>query len=98
MEGEHRGLHVPAWYFTASYRPSKALTISLFAQHLFSQHPLTEKGEVVSRYIQKEMTRSQRDYGNMVTLKLAYRFEYGRKYRDINRSMNHQDSETGILK
>ena len=98
MEGEHRGLHVPAWYFTASYRPNKALTISLFAQHLFSQHPLTEKAEVVSRYIQKEISRHQREYGNMVTLKLTYRFENGRKYRDINRSMNHSDSETGILK
>ena len=34
----------------------------------------------------------------MITLKLTYRFEHGRKYREINRSMNHQDSETGILK
>ena len=98
MEGEHRGLHVPAWYFTASYRPNKSLTISLFAQHLFAQHPLTSKAEVVNRYVQKEISRHHRDYGNMVTLKLAYRFEYGRKYRDINRSMNHQDNETGILK
>ncbi|MBQ4484744.1 MAG: TonB-dependent receptor [Prevotella sp.] len=98
MEGEHRGLNVPSWHFTATYRPSKSLTISLFAQHLFAQHPLTSKAEVVNRYVQKEMSRHQRDLGNMITLKLTYRFEHGRKYREINRSMNHQDSETGILK
>lgn len=98
MEGEHRGLNIPAWYFTATYRPSKTLSISLFAQHLFAQHPLTSKAEVVNRYLQKEITQSQRDFGNMITLKLTYRFEHGRKYREISRSMNHQDSETGILK
>ena len=58
---------------------------------------LTNKTEVVSRYVQKEISQHYRDYGNMLTLKLSYRFDYGRKYRDIQRSMNHSDNETGIL-
>ena len=37
------------------------------------------------------------DYGNMLTVKLSYRLDRGRKYRDIQRTMNHSDSETGIL-
>ena len=34
----------------------------------------------------------------MLTLKLSYRLDHGRQYRDIQRTMNHSDSETGILK
>ena len=97
MEGEHRGHQAPAWYFTVTYRMNDALTLSLFAQHPFSQHPLTNKTEVVSRYVQKEISQHQRDYGNMLTLKLSWRLNRGRKYRDIQRTMNHSDKETGIL-
>jgi hypothetical protein len=97
MEGEHRGHQAPAWYFTVTYRMNNALTLSLFAQHPFSQHPLTNKTEVVSRYVQKEISQHQRDYGNMLTLKLSWRLNHGRKYRDIQRTMNHSDKETGIL-
>ena len=97
MEGEHRGHQAPAWYITCNYRMNDAFSISLYAQHPFSQHPLTNKTEVVSRYVQKEISQHSRDYGNMLTLKLSYRLDHGRKYRDIRRSMNHSDKETGIL-
>ena len=97
MEGEHRGHQAPAWYFTCNYRVSSALSISLYAQHPFSQHPLTNKTEVVSRYVQKEISQHYRDYVNMITLKFSYRLDYGRRYRDIQRTMNHRDNETGIL-
>ena len=97
MEGEHRGHQAPAWYFTATYRMSDALSISLFAQHPFSQYPLTNRTEIVSRYVQKDISQHYRDYGNMITLKLSWRLNRGRKYRDIQRTMNHSDSETGIV-
>ena len=97
MEGEHRGHQAPAWYITCNYRMSDAFSIALYAQHPFSQHPLTNKTEVVSRYVQKEISQHQRDYGNMLTLRLSYRLDHGRKYRNIQRSMNHSDKETGIL-
>ena len=97
MEGEHRGHQAPTWYFTCNYRINDAFSISLYAQHPFSQHPLTNKTEVVSRYVQKEISQHCRDYGNMLSLKLSYRLDHGRKYRDIQRTMNHSDKETGIL-
>ena len=97
MEGEHCGHQAPAWYFTASYRMSDALSISLYAQHPFSQHPLTNKTVVLNRYINKEMSQHNRDYGNMITLNLSWSLFSGRKYRDIHRTMNHKDSDTGIL-
>ena len=76
---------------------SDAITVSLYAQHPFSQHPLTNKTEVMSRYVKKEISQHSRDYGNMLTLKLSWRLDRGRKYRDIQRTMNHSDKETGIL-
>ena len=97
MEGEHRGHQAPAWYFTATYQVNPSLSISLFAQHPFSQHPLAYKSEVVNRYVHKDITQHQRDYGNMFTLKVSYRLDRGRSYRDIQRTMNHRDNDTGIL-
>ena len=97
MEGEHRGHQAPAWVFTVAYRPNSTLALSLFAQYLFAQHPLTNETELMNRYIHKEVTTRQRDYGNMITLKLSLRLNRGRNYRDIERTMNHSDTETGIL-
>jgi hypothetical protein len=96
MEGEHRGHQSAAWYFTASYK-IKNLTLSLYAQHPFCSNPLRHKTEVLSRYIHKEVSQHSRDLGNMLTLNLTWRLSSGRKYRDIQRSMNHRDTETGIL-
>ena len=97
MEGEHRGHQAPAWYFTVTYRPTNTLSLSLFTQHPFSSHPLTNKTELLSRYITKNTVQRSRDFGNMFTLSLSYRLDRGRKYRDIQRSLSHIDRDTGIL-
>ena len=96
MEGEHRGHQAPAWYLTASYQ-LKNITLSLYAQHPFCARPLTNKTEVLSRYIHKDITQHSRDLGNMLTLNITWHLSSGRKYRDIQRTMNHRDTETGIL-
>ena len=96
MEGEHRGHQAPAWYLTASYQ-LKNITFSLYAQHPFCARPLTNKTEVLSRYIHKNVTQHSRDFGNMLTLNVTWHLSSGRKYRDIQRTMNHRDTETGIL-
>lgn len=97
MEGEHRGHQGATWYLTASYRTKFGLHISLFAQNPFCRNPRTNKTELLSRYIQKTIVQHHRDYGNMITLRLSYRLDHGRRYRDIQRTMNHTDRETGIL-
>ena len=96
MEGEHRGHQAPAWYLTASYQ-LKNITFSLYAQHPFCARPLTNKTEVLSHYIHKDITQHSRDFGNMLTLNITWHLSSGRKYRDIQRTMNHRDTETGIL-
>ena len=96
MEGEHRGHQAPAWYLTVSYQ-LKNITFSLYAQHPFCARPLTNKTEVLSHYIHKDITQHSRDFGNMLTLNITWHLSSGRKYRDIQRTMNHRDTETGIL-
>ena len=96
MEGEHRGHQPASWYLTASYQ-IKSVSLSLYAQNPFCARPLTNKTEVLSRYIRKEVSQHSRDFGNMLTLNLTWHLSSGRKYRDIQRTMNHSDSETGIL-
>ena len=73
------------------------ITFSLYAQHPFCARPLTNKTEVLSRYIHKDVTLHSRDFGNMLTLNVTWHLSSGRKYRDIQRTMNHRDTETGIL-
>ena len=97
MEGEHRGHQTPAWYFTCNYRLNEAFAVALYLQHPFCQNPLTNKTEIVSRYVQKELSQHYRDYGNMLTLKLSWRLDRGRKYRDIHRTVNYNDSGTNVL-
>ena len=96
MEGEHRGHQPAAWYLTASYQ-MKNITLSLYAQHPFYARPLNHKAEILNRYVHKEVTQHSRDLGNMLTLNLTWHLSSGRKYRDIQRKMNHHDTETGIL-
>ena len=96
MEGEHRGHQAPTWYLTASYQ-LKNITFSLYAQHPFCARPLTNKTEVLSRYIHKDISQHSRDFGNMLTLNITWHLSSGRKYRYIQRTMNHRDTETGIL-
>ncbi len=96
MEGEHRGHQPAAWYLAASYR-LRDFTFSLYAQQPFSVEPLSHKTEVLNRHVYKEVSQHSRDFGNMLTFNITWHLSSGRKYRDIQRTMNHQDTETGIL-
>ena len=96
MEGEHRGHQPATWYLSASYQ-LRQLTVSLYAQHPFSAHPLGNKTEILSRYIHKEVVTHERDRGNMLTLVLSWNFSAGSRYRSFQRTINHQDQDTGIL-
>lgn len=97
MEGEHRGHQGATWYLSTSYRTPFGLQVALFAQNPFCSNPRTNRTELLSRHIQKTVVQHQRDNGNMITLRLTYRLDHGRHYRDIERKMEHKDTETGIL-
>jgi hypothetical protein len=53
--------------------------------------------ELVNEYIQKKMTLYGKDFGNMVSVNFSWKFNQGRKYRDIQKKIKNEDKQTGIL-
>lgn len=98
MEGEGRGHQGADWQLSASYSLSSELTIALHVRHPFSAHPLSNHSEKVNRYIQRDYVSHQPNDGNRITLTLTWNLSHGRQYRNIQRTMNHRDTDTGILK
>ena len=98
MEGHNRGHEGADWQLSASYSLSPDLTLALYARHPFSAHPTEHQAQFMDRYIQKDMISFDRDQGNRLSLNLTWKFCHGRHYRSIQRTMEHHDSETGILK
>ena len=98
MEGEGQGHQGALWQLNASYRVNSSLTLALYCQRPFSAHPVTMRSELMNRYLHKNFTQRDSDEGNCLMLNLTWNLSRGRQYRSINRTLNHQDSETGILK
>lgn len=98
MEGENEGHQGANWQMSASYRLSRSLTLSAYAGYLFCAHPTGMRSELKNRYIKKSYASTDSDAGNSLTLNLTWHFAHGRKYRDINRTLNHKDTETGDRK
>ena len=98
MEGEGRGHQGADWQLSASYSLSSELTAALYVRHPFCAHPLSNHSEKVNRYIQRDYVSHQPNDGNRLMLTLTWNLSHGRQYRDIQRTMNHRDTDTGILK
>ena len=64
----------------------------------FRAHPETTATQLIDHYIQKDVSVHDSDQGNRLILTLTWKLSHGRQYRNIQRSMNHTDTETGILK
>ena len=98
MEGNHRGHQGANCQVSASYTISPSLTISLYMHNPFRAHPETTAMQLMDHHIQKDVSVHNSDQGNRLILTLTWKLSHGRQYRNIQRSMNHSDTETGILK
>lgn len=98
MEGENRGHQAPFWQLSATCRVSSQLQLSLRCSRPFSAHPADMKTDILNRYIHRHYVSTSASQGNLLMLNLTWNMSHGRQYRDINRTMNHRDTETGILK
>ncbi len=97
MEGEMIG-HQPM-NLTASitYRIGD-FTLSLYMQNPFMAHPKTDSAEFVNAMLHKQITSRNSVNGNVVYLNVAWNISRGKKYRDIEKSIQNKERETGILK
>jgi hypothetical protein len=98
LEGEHKGCQsAPYSYLSATYNKG-AFSVSLTASYLFSGNTLRDRSELLNRYVHSRFEARNSDYANLVSLDFAFRLDGGRKYQRINRRMNNQDNDSGILK
>ena len=97
IEGEHLNRNHSAIYLTVSYRVG-AFEIGLFCQHPFQKNPIMNSSKVLNRYLNKETFYRNSSFGNMISLNFAWKFTKGRQYKQMQRTMNNKDTDTGILK
>ncbi|MBQ8656038.1 MAG: TonB-dependent receptor [Prevotella sp.] len=96
MEGETRGHTAAETTLSVSYRAG-AFTLSLYAQHPFNPHPVQLSNELMNRYVQRELRVRYPSYGNLLSLNVTWTLNHGRQYRDVNRTLQLSDRETGIM-
>ena len=96
MEGETWNQQGAATYLTCTYHIGNC-ALSLYWQHPFLSHPKMNYAELVNEYIQKKITLYGKDFGNMVSVSFSWKFNQGRKYRDIQKKIKNEDKQTGIL-
>ena len=76
----------------------KNLNLSLAWQQPFRNRYKQFQSDVYNRYVRKTTTLHCRDFGNFVSLNIAWKFSQGRAYKDIRRNINQKvDKDTGIL-
>lgn len=97
MEGEHRGRQGAMTGLSVGYRTG-ALHVSLSWQQPLMTNVRDYHGEVVNRYVKKDMSTWSRNDANRVSLTVAYTFSHGRRYHDISRTMENKDRDAGVMK
>lgn len=97
MEGETKGRNGSYTSLKAQYRHGN-WQLSLTWLHPFCRNKLMSESELCSRYISKTTALHSRDFGNSLSLNVAWRLSRGRKYRAEDKTINLKDNETGIIK
>lgn len=96
MEGESWSHQEAMTELKCSYRIGKC-QLSLTWLHPFESNPRTLHGGLVNQYIHKDMGVRSTASGNAVFVGFSWRINNGRHYKDINRTLENSDKQTGIL-
>lgn len=71
--------------------------LSLTWDHPFEAHPKTNHARLINRYLHKDILLRSGDDGNALYLNFSWKLNRGRRYKDIRRTMQNKDTQTGIL-
>jgi hypothetical protein len=97
MEGETRGYNGGSTVLAGSYR-HKNWNFSLFYEQPLYEKYKVHEAECMNLNIHKLTTAYNSAHANLVSLKITYRFNYGRKYEASEKKISLEDFDTGILK
>lgn len=84
--------------FQINYRYNPRLTVGIFASRLFQKEGDTSRELTINQFVQKSLTVSIPEWGNLLTLRISWHFDRGRKYQSDYRGNRYRDNESGILK
>lgn len=96
MEGESKNRQASNLVFEASYHIGNC-DISLLWNKPFSKNPMIYQTKVLDSLVQKNIFFTSRSAGNMVVLNFSWKLHRGKQYNKIQKRMNNQDKQTGIL-
>lgn len=97
MEGETRSRQGAAFWLTCSWQ-WRDWTFSAFWQHPFQNNPKLAEGELKNRFLHKSTNIRCEDYGNMVSIRAAWKFRRGREFRELEKRIaTKKDTQSGIL-
>lgn len=97
MEGEREGHQGGTVYFSASYHIGD-FDFSLTWQHPFERNYKSDYTYIRNRYVSKYIEQRNGAFSNMLTLGVTWNISRGRQYKSVNKTMDHSDKQTGIMK
>ena len=96
VEGETQAHHGSYVFLKGAYRVVN-LILSLYWQNPLISHPRLEESAILNRFVSKKQLFRGNDNGNLLNLSVSWKFEYGRRYRDVQKKLGHRDTQTGIM-
>lgn len=97
LEGETKGYSGGDITLKAAYN-YKDWQFALIWQQPFQHKYKLFESEVLNRNLQKRTALYSGDSCNLVNLTVTWRLTRGRKFRDVNRSIQLKDKDTGIIR
>ena len=97
MEGEQRCKFGTEIQFVTSYQRGP-FSVSFYLRNPFHAHPLSHETWLMNENLQIHDIVHDGEQGNYVGLNFSFKLSHGRKYRDINRTIELEDKDAGILK
>ena len=97
LEGENKGYSGGDIALKAAYN-YKDWQFALIWQQPFQHKYKLFESEVLNRNLQKRTALYSGDSCNLVNLTVTWRLTRGRKFRDVNRSIQLKDKDTGIIR
>lgn len=97
MEGEQRCKFGTEIQFVTSYQRGP-FSVSFYLRNPFHAHPLSHETWLMNENLQIHDIVRDGEQGNYVGLNFSFKLSHGRKYRDINRTIELEDKDAGILK
>ena len=97
MEGENIGHNPPSLAASASYHMGD-FDFTLYMHNPFMAHPKSYSAEIVNALLRKQVCGYDNSEGNLFRIGVAWNINRGKEYRKIQRNINNEERETGILK